>query len=43
MHREDILNHGTKQAIDWGADYLRGYVEDVTDEGETFAVKVKGG
>ncbi|WP_373479117.1 NAD(P)/FAD-dependent oxidoreductase [Geminocystis sp.] len=39
----DILNHGTKQAIDWGADHLRGYVEDVTDEGETFAVKVKIG
>jgi thioredoxin reductase (NADPH) len=39
----DILNHGTKQSIDWGADYLRGYVEDVTDEGDIFAVKVKIG
>ncbi len=39
----DILNHGTKQAVDWGADHLRGYVEDVTDEGDTFAVKVKVG
>ncbi|WP_330202856.1 NAD(P)/FAD-dependent oxidoreductase [Cyanobacterium sp. Dongsha4] len=39
----DIVNHGTKQAVDWGADHLRGYVEDVTDEGETFAVKVKVG
>ncbi len=39
----DILNHGTQQALNWGADYLRGYVEDVTDEGENFAVKVKVG
>ncbi len=39
----DILQHGLKQALDWGADYLPGYVEDVTDEGETFAVRVKVG
>ncbi len=39
----NILNHGTKQALDWGADHLRGYVEEVTDEGETFAVRVKVG
>lgn len=39
----DIINHGTKQAIDWGADHLRGYVEEVTDEGETLAVRVKVG
>jgi thioredoxin reductase (NADPH) len=39
----DILNNGTKQALDWGADHLRGYVEDVIDEGETFAVTVKVG
>lgn len=39
----DMVNHGTKQAIDWGADHLRGYVEEVTDEGETFAVRVKVG
>lgn len=38
-----IVNHSTKQAIDWGADHLRGFVEEVTDEGETFAVKVKVG
>ena len=38
-----ILNHGTKQALDWGADHLRGYVEEITDEGETFAVKVRIG
>jgi thioredoxin reductase (NADPH) len=39
----DILKHGTNQAVDWGADFLRGYVEEVTDEGETFAVRVKMG
>jgi thioredoxin reductase (NADPH) len=39
----NIISHGTKQAIDWGADHLRGYVEEVTDEGETFAVRVKVG
>jgi thioredoxin reductase (NADPH) len=39
----DILNHGAKQAIEWGADYLRGYVETVTDQGETLAVRVKVG
>ena len=39
----EILNHGRKTVLEWGADYLRGYVEDVVDEGETFAVKVKVG
>ena len=39
----DILKHGTEQALDWGADTLRGYVEEVTDEGDTFAVRVKVG
>ncbi len=39
----EILNHGTQQAVDWGADYLRGFVEEVTDEGDTFAVRVKVG
>ncbi len=39
----DIAQHSTQQAIAWGADHLRGYVESVTDEGETFAVKVKVG
>lgn len=39
----DILAHGTKQAIHWGADHLRAFVENVTDEGETFAVDVKIG
>ncbi|NEP62843.1 MAG: NAD(P)/FAD-dependent oxidoreductase [Symploca sp. SIO2G7] len=39
----DILTHGSKQALEWGADYLRGFVDDVTDEGDIFAVKVKIG
>ncbi|AFZ46444.1 FAD-dependent pyridine nucleotide-disulfide oxidoreductase [Cyanobacterium stanieri PCC 7202] len=39
----DLIQHGTKQAINWGADHLRAFVEDVTDEGDTFAVKVKLG
>jgi len=39
----DILKQSTQDAIDWGADHLRGFVEDVTDEGDTFAVKVKVG
>jgi len=39
----DILNQSTKQAVEWGADHLRGYVETVEDEGDTFAVTVKVG
>jgi thioredoxin reductase (NADPH) len=39
----DLVQHGTEQALHWGADYLRAYVEEVRDEGETFAVKVKVG
>lgn len=39
----NILNHGAKQSLEWGADHLRAFVEDVTDEGDTFAVKVKVG
>lgn len=39
----DLINHGSKQAVDWGADLLRGYVEEVTDDGDTFAVRVKVG
>ncbi|MFZ4675532.1 MAG: NAD(P)/FAD-dependent oxidoreductase [Nodosilinea sp.] len=38
-----ILNQGTQQAVEWGADYLRGYVEDVVDEGDHLAVQVKVG
>ena len=39
----DIISHGIKQALAWGADFLRAYVEEVTDEGDTFAVRVKVG
>ena len=39
----DILNHGTKTAIAWGADHLRGFVEEVTEVEDTLAVKVKVG
>ena len=39
----DILNHATNQALEWGADYLRGYVEEVIDEGDAMAVRVKVG
>ncbi len=39
----DIIKHATDQSIEWGADFLRGFVEEVTEEGETFAVKVKVG
>lgn len=39
----DIVNHGMKQVLDWGGDYLRGFVEAVSDEGETLAVRVKVG
>ena len=38
-----VLQQGQEHALAVGADHLRGYVEDVTDEGETFAVKVKMG
>jgi thioredoxin reductase (NADPH) len=38
-----ILTHSVENAIHWGADYLRGYVEEVSDRGETIEVKVKVG
>jgi thioredoxin reductase (NADPH) len=38
-----LLQHGQKHIAELGADQLAGYVEEVTDEGETFAVKVKVG
>lgn len=39
-----IIQHATHQAIEWGADFLRGFVEEVIEENEeTFAVKVKVG
>jgi len=39
----DIIKHATEQALDWGADFLRAYVEEVTDAGEHLQVKVKVG
>ncbi|HEY9647323.1 MAG TPA: NAD(P)/FAD-dependent oxidoreductase, partial [Chroococcidiopsis sp.] len=39
----ELLKQGQEHALSVGADYLLGYVEDVTDEGDTFAVKVKVG
>ena len=39
----DILTQGTKQALEWGADHLRAFVETVTDEGDALAIKVKVG
>jgi thioredoxin reductase (NADPH) len=39
----EIQKHGMEQAVHWGADYLRAFVEDVTDLGDRFAVKVKVG
>jgi thioredoxin reductase (NADPH) len=39
----DMLNQGTEHMLALGGDYLRGYVEEVQDEGDTFAIKVKVG
>lgn len=39
----DLLQQGQDHALSLGADVLRGYVEEVTDEGDTLAVKVKVG
>jgi thioredoxin reductase (NADPH) len=39
----DLLQQGQNHALELGADHLRGFVEEVQDEGETFAVKVKIG
>lgn len=39
----DLLKQGQNHILELGADYLRGFVEEVRDEGETFAVKVKVG
>jgi thioredoxin reductase (NADPH) len=38
-----VLQQGQEHALAVGADHLRGYVEDATDEGDTFAVKIKLG
>jgi thioredoxin reductase (NADPH) len=39
----DLLNQGQDHFLSLNGDYLMGFVEDVQDEGETFAVKVKVG
>jgi thioredoxin reductase (NADPH) len=39
----DFLLQGKEHILELGADYLPGFVEEVRDEGETFAVKVKVG
>jgi thioredoxin reductase (NADPH) len=39
----EMLQQGHDHALHLGADYLRGFVEEVQDEGETFAVRVKVG
>ncbi|MEE3717040.1 NAD(P)/FAD-dependent oxidoreductase [Tumidithrix elongata RA019] len=39
----DLLKDGQDRFLELDGDYLRGFVEAVTDEGETFAVKVKIG
>jgi thioredoxin reductase (NADPH) len=39
----DLLNQGLNHALRLGIDYLRGFVEEVQDEGEIFVVKVKVG
>ncbi|MCU0568933.1 MAG: NAD(P)/FAD-dependent oxidoreductase [Oculatellaceae cyanobacterium Prado106] len=39
----DLLQKGQDHVLSLEGDFLRGYVEDVQDEGETFAVKVKVG
>jgi thioredoxin reductase (NADPH) len=39
----DLLQQGQDHLLSLGGDHLRGFVEDVQDEGATFAVKVKLG
>jgi thioredoxin reductase (NADPH) len=39
----DLLQQGQTHFLSLDGDYLMGFVEDVQDEGETFAVKVKVG
>ncbi|MBW4537967.1 MAG: NAD(P)/FAD-dependent oxidoreductase [Myxacorys chilensis ATA2-1-KO14] len=38
-----LLQQGQSHVLSVGGDYLAGFVEQVTDEGDTFAVKVKVG
>lgn len=39
----ELQKHGMEMALHWGADYLRGYVEDVADRSDHLEVKVKVG
>lgn len=39
----ELLHQGKTHALSLEADYLQGYVEEVVEEGETFAVKIKVG
>jgi thioredoxin reductase (NADPH) len=39
----ELLKQGQNHALEVGADYLMGFVEEVKDEGETFKVRVKVG
>jgi thioredoxin reductase (NADPH) len=39
----DLIKHGQDRIMQLGADHLRGFVEQVTDEGETLSVRVKVG
>jgi thioredoxin reductase (NADPH) len=39
----ELLKQGQEHSLTLGADHLRGFVEEVRDEGDTFAVKVKVG
>jgi thioredoxin reductase (NADPH) len=39
----EMLQQGTEHLLSLGGDYLRGYVEDIQEDGDTFAVKVKIG
>ncbi|MEN9207539.1 MAG: NAD(P)/FAD-dependent oxidoreductase [Gloeomargarita sp. GMQP_bins_120] len=39
----EILRHATDMALHWGADYLRGFVDGVTDRGDYLEVQVKIG
>jgi len=38
---KDLLEGGRRMALDYGADWLNGFVEEVTDTGEEFQVRVK--
>ncbi|MEN9274239.1 MAG: NAD(P)/FAD-dependent oxidoreductase [Gloeomargarita sp. DG02_4_bins_56] len=39
----NLLKHGTDMALSWGADYLRAFVDGVTDRGDHLEIQVKVG